>query len=249
MKLYDVSELKLFDDYNPFSDELPESLKWQAGFIVQRACLILKNRSIDQLKSALLTLRRWRIAAYSQPLPALFDEYSQQDAIFFSTSQIMYFTRDEIDLTQHNTEEFDIAELFATLALGNLGAIISADPDDAEDSLAIQQAVIEAVEAIGFAEAAWVDKLAKEQRSQGRKQGHSDKYGLLKRRLVLEYQQFKSGISNRQAALLLLEIIPQELLIKIQPGNELKRLEEWIGQYKKGKLSDVGDLPAYKDDR
>lgn len=152
-----ISELELFDQYDPFVDELPRDLDTILSPVVQRARRILDGRTLRELRHALGILRGWRVFSATCGTPMLRSASGRLILTNLSVIQQMYFARDGFDFSRENPHNFHVAELLATLALGKVGALVAMNSDRDRSSATIRTAMTEAIEALGFAEALWID--------------------------------------------------------------------------------------------
>ncbi|MES9934746.1 MAG: hypothetical protein ABW162_18230 [Candidatus Sedimenticola sp. PURPLELP] len=252
-----MSRTDAFDNFLPLSSEInPETpFAFYLELVAIRARQILKTRSEEQVVSA-LDVVDWILdegnEAQSEDMMEVLSEDSDQDSYVHTDAKALRLFMPRFDIK--GQEAFPNAtweEYFAILALAQVGEVINSsvsDPmmdmpknivtrSDVEAWVKGSQLeqLLEATETIGVAEFLAEEKsdLARAGKRGGKQR--AAKFEALKTHVKQTWQANHQQRSNRDAARRIWHETPDHLKKVLITDEPEKRLEIWIGKWKKAK--------------
>ncbi|MDH5633990.1 MAG: hypothetical protein OEZ10_13505 [Gammaproteobacteria bacterium] len=258
MLLYEI-----FDYFDPKSGPMPDYFEDHFGFVAKRARTVLMSRNKEFILNAYDILEAmydecgpWKMEALEndgQPDYELHKHYLEGDAQYSVAYDFVHMIIGEYDLVSEESLKHPTwPEMLAVIALAkiaeahwNISQVSSEEQDighelDAIDSCGIL--LSEATDAIAIAEGLQytedmiehidrLDKLTSGPSRGGKKR--AENYKPLRGYVISEWLERHKNISVRQAAIKIWKTVPDDLKDLISTDDPEKRLEKWIGIYKK----------------
>lgn len=267
-----IRYLDAFEDYDPYTDMLSESLRWELGDIEQQALNLLPEYfTVTELNTGLEALYQLKkhFPQAKQKHRASAPPDGKYKGIFYSQCFCYYLCTDLVEPAKlHDTEEFKWSWIFATLALASLSDYAAIEskvyqfdpaPIGLGSRIENQRGAFEidhksalplmAMEALGYARLfSEREEAASKHKARGQNISKTKLANIypLKEAVINKYNALDKPISNRKAATLIEDTLDEKLKQLSFTDDLNKQIQVWIGQYRKGTLPGQDSLPKHK---
>jgi hypothetical protein len=255
-----------FEHFDPLSEKPQNDLIFAVGYLYQRAMKLLpKTLTINDLNAGLELITQMVVLGEHKIYSCGEVDSYDDEPVFHTMSFTLFSTKDHFSLPTNNSgHQFAWSNIFAIATLANVANYIELDREIklSEDDICLSggiakhmlktnqsiqnQLPLEAMEAIGYAEALYSREQTKTRQAIAKSKTTLGNYHDLKVAIITTYLGLYGTMSDRQIAIRAHDNLPTNLRNKSMASDPIQQIQNWISQYRKGTIAGIELLPPNK---